>query len=187
MKYSLREREDMRLFTCVWVPDAFREKIKKFQQEMINLPIKAKFVELNNLHLTVSFLGNVNEDKVEYLKNRIDLSVEDTKKFNIKLGGLKIIPNENYIKVFGIQVVSEEMPELIKKVAKYVGGDYHEATKLTLCRVKNIMDKRKVKEFIEKNRNVEIGDFEVKSVALVKSTLTRSGPIYETIHESLLK
>jgi 2'-5' RNA ligase len=177
----------LRLFTCVKVPDELRERIVTFQNEMTKLPIKEKFVEKENLHLTVTFLGDVNEDKVEYLKSQLDLSVADVEKFNLKLEGLKIIPNENYIKVLGIQVVGEEMPLLIKKVAKYIGGDYHEDTKLTLCRVKNVIDKRKIKEFIEKNRNVKIGEFEVQSVTLMKSTLTRSGPIYETIHESFLK
>jgi 2'-5' RNA ligase len=177
----------LRLFTCVKIPDELREKVVALQNEMTNLPIKAKFVEKENLHLTVTFLGDTNEDKVEYLKSQLDLSVGDVKKFNLKLEGLKIIPNENYIKVIGIQVVSKEMPELIKKVVKYIGGDYHEYTKLTLCRVKNMMDKRKIKEFIEKNRNVKIGEFEVKNVDLMKSTLTRSGPIYESIHESFLK
>jgi 2'-5' RNA ligase len=187
VKYSLQKREDMRLFTCVWVPDTLREKIKDIQHEMTKLPIKAKFVETNNLHLTVTFLGGINEDKIEYLKSQIDLAVEDVKKFNVNLEGLKIIPNENYIKVMGIQVVSKEMPELIKKIAKYIGGDYHEATKLTLCRVKNVMDKKMMKEFIDENRNVKIGEFEAHSIALVKSTLTRNGPVYETIHESFLK
>jgi 2'-5' RNA ligase len=177
----------LRLFTCVKIPDELREKVVALQNGMTNLPIKAKFVEKENLHLTVTFLGDTNEDKVEYLKSQLDLSVGDVKKFNLKLEGLKIIPNENYIKVIGIQVVSKEMPELIKKVVKYIGGDYHEDTKLTLCRVKNMMDKRKIKEFIEKNRNVKIGEFEVKNVDLMKSTLTRSGPIYESIHESFLK
>lgn len=177
----------LRLFTCVKVPDELRERIVSLQNEMIKLPIKTKFVEKENLHLTVTFLGDVNEDKVEYLKSQLDLSLVDVKKFNLKLEGLKIIPNENYIKVLGIQVVGEEMPLLIKKIAKYIGGDYHEDTKLTLCRVKNVIDKRKIKEFIEKNRNVKIGEFEVQNVTLMKSTLTRSGPIYEIIHESFLK
>ena len=177
----------LRLFTCVKIPDELREGVVVFQNEMTKLPIKLKFVEKENLHLTVTFLGDVNEDKVEYLKSQLDLSVADVKKFNLKLEGLKIIPNENYIKVLGIQVVSEEMTELIKKVAKYIGGDYHEDTKLTLCRVKNVIDKRKIKEFNEKNLNVKIGEFEVQNVALMKSILTRQGPIYETIHESFLK
>jgi 2'-5' RNA ligase len=177
----------LRLFTCVKIPDELREKVVALQNEMTNLSIKAKFVEKENLHLTVTFLGDTNEDKVEYLKSQLDFSLEDIKKFNLKLEGLKIIPNENYIKVIGIQVASKEMPELIKKVAKYIGGDYHEDTKLTLCRVKNVVDKRKIKEFIEKNRNVKIGEFEVQNVTLMKSTLTRCGPVYETVHESFLK
>jgi 2'-5' RNA ligase len=154
---------------------------------MTKLPIKAKFVEKKNLHLTVTFLGDTNEEKVEYLKSQLDLSVVDAKKFNIKLEGLKIIPSENHIRVLGIKVLSDEMPELIKKVAKYIDGDYYEAAKLTLCRVKNVIDKGMIKEFIEKNRDVKIGEFEVQNVTLMKSTLTRSGPIYETIHESFLK
>jgi len=177
----------LRLFTCVKIPDELREKIVQLQNEMTKLPIKVKFVEKENLHLTVTFLGDTNEDKVEYLKSQLDLSIVDVKKFNLKLEGLKIIPNENYIRVLGIKVVSEEMPELIKKVAKYIDGDYYEATKLTLCRVKNVINKKTIKEFIEKNRDVKIGEFEVQKVTLMKSTLTRSGPIYETIHESFLK
>ncbi len=177
----------MRLFVCVWVPNDLRKIINEVQHEMKNLPIKAKFVETSNLHLTVTFLGDVNDDKIAYIKSQLDNSVNDLKEFNVRLEGLKIIPNENYIKVFGIQVVSEEMTNLIKRVSKYIGGDYHENTKLTLCRVKNVMDKNVIKEFIEKTRNIKIGEFKVNCVSLVKSTLTKGGPIYETIHESLLK
>ena len=139
----------LRLFTCVKIPDELRDKIVTFQNEMTKLPIKAKFVEKENLHLTVTFLGDTNEDKVEYLKSQLDLALENVKKFNLKLEGLKIIPNENYIRVLGIQVESEEMPLLIKKVAKYIGGDHYENTKLTVCRVKNIIDKRKMNEASE--------------------------------------
>ncbi|MDI6825922.1 MAG: RNA 2',3'-cyclic phosphodiesterase [Candidatus Aenigmarchaeota archaeon] len=177
----------LRLFTCVWVPTHIRQKIVELQEEMKNLPIKTKFVETENLHLTVTFLGNKNENELETLKNKLDESVKNVRKFHVVLEGLKVIPNENYIRVIGIQVVSKEMENLIKKVAELIDGNYHETTKLTLCRVKKLFDKKILKNFIEKNRHIKIGEFEVQSVALVKSSLTRQGPIYETIHESFLK
>jgi len=160
-----------------------------FQKEIMKLPIKAKYVEAKNLHFTITFLGNVKDKDVKTLKEGLDSSVGGVNKFHVKLSELKIIPSEKYIRVIGIDVKdeSEEVSNLIKKVAGSIGGKYYEKQKVTLCRVKKIYDKQKVKDFIEKNRNLEIGSFQVNSVALVKSTLTRKGPVYETIYESILK
>ena len=179
----------LRLFACVWVPNELRVKIKNFQKEIMKLPIKAKYVEVENLHFTITFLGNVKEEDVKILKEGLDKSVETVNKFHVKLSGLKIIPSEEFIRVMGVDIKDEtdQVSNLIKKVANSIGGKYYEKQKITLCRVKKIHDKEKVKNFIEKNRNIEIGGFQVNSVALVESRLTREGPIYETIHESMLK
>jgi len=179
----------LRLFTCVWIPNELQEKIINFQKEIMKLPIKAKFVETDNLHFTITFLGNVRDKDVKTLKKRLDTSVENVNTFHVKLSELKVIPSEEFIRVIGIKIKDEsgKVSNLIKKVAELIDGKYYEKQKLTLCRVKKIYDKEKVKVFIEKNRNIEIGSFEVNNVALVKSTLTREGPVYETIHESMLK
>ena len=178
----------LRLFTCIWIPDDIRKMIVEFQEKLKKVPIKAKFVEPENLHLTITFLGNVNETEVESLKNKLDDCVKDVKKFHVKLEGLKLIPGENYIRVIGLKIMDEgNVSRLIKRIGKSMDGKYHETSKLTLCRVKNVLDKKKLREFIEENRNVIVGSFHVKSVALVKSTLTKHGPVYETIHESMLR
>ena len=177
----------LRLFVCVWVPEEFKEKILEFQEKIMKIPIKAKFVERENFHLTITFLGNVKEEEVNLIKNKLDLAVKNMKKFEISLSGLKVIPNESYVRVLGIKVSdNEKIVKLITAVGNLVGGDYYENTKLTLCRIKNIKDKKLLKNFIEKNRNIEIGNFEVKNLSLVKSVITKSGPIYETIHVSSL-
>lgn len=179
----------LRLFTCVWLPNELQEKVMNFQKEIMKLPIKGKYVEAENLHFTITFLGNVKDEDVKSLKERLDASVGDVNKFHVKLTELKIIPSEEFIRVIGINIKDEgeEVSNLIKKVAKLIGGKYYEKQKVTLCRVKKIYDKEKVKNFIEKNRKIEIGSFQVNNVALVKSSLTRKGPIYKTIHKSMLK
>ncbi len=106
----------------------------------------------------------------------------------MKLQKLKLIPNENYIRVIGIKTENEgNISNLIREVVKNVGGKFYEKTKLTLCRVKKIENKRLLRKFIENHRDIKIGTFNVESVALVKSVLTKHGPIYETIHRSFLK
>jgi len=178
----------LRLFVCIWIPEEIRDRIVRFQKDMTNLPIKAKFVEPENIHLTVTFLGNVDERDAELIKKRLDDSVKNVNKFHVKLEGLKIIPSESYIRVLGINVSGgTNIKDLIETVGKSIDGSYHETTKLTLCRVKNVVNKSALRDFIETNRNIKIGEFQVDNVALVKSVLTKRGPIYETIHRSFLK
>jgi 2'-5' RNA ligase len=178
----------MRLFTCVWVPDELRGKIKKFQDEMANLQMRAKFVEAKNLHFTVTFLGETPNENLQNLKDKLDDSVKDINKFDVKIKGLKLIPNESYIRVIGIKVSNgKSIANLIKNVADLIGGKYYLEQKITLCRVKKIFKKNQLQNFIEKEKNVGIGEFQVNKVSLVESVLTRSGPIYKTIHDSYLK
>jgi 2'-5' RNA ligase len=178
----------LRLFVCVWIPNEIKEKIIKFQNEMRELPIDANFVETDNLHITVTFLGYKDLKEVEKIKSGVTVALKDMKKFNTRIKELKVIPNENYIRVIGISIEDENnlLANLIKKVAKEIGGDYYEKQKITLCRVKKIYDKAPVKDFIKKNTNIEIGSFEIDSVVLVKSVLTKHGPVYETIYRHQL-
>ena len=178
----------MRLFTCVWVPDTLREKIKDFQEKMKDLPMKAKFVETDNLHFTVSFLGEIGNEKLSDLKNKLDGSVKDIDRFNVKIEELKVIPNENYVRVIGLKVKDgEKIANLIKSVANLIGGKYYLEQKITLCRTKKVFDRKGLQKFIEINKDTKIGEFQVDAVSLVQSKLTRSGPIYETIHNARLK
>ncbi len=178
----------LRLFVCAWVPEELKEKIINFQEEIKNIPIKAKFVERENLHLTITFLGNIREEEVGSLKKKLDMITKDTERFQINLSGLKVIPNENYVRVLGISIKDNgEMADLIKNIGNAVGGKYYETNKLTLCRVKTVKDKNNLRDFIEKNHDVKIGDFEVKNIALVKSVLSRNGPLYETVEKFELK
>lgn len=186
MKVLLYKREGMRLFACVWVPEDLRKKIKDFQGKMRDLPMKAKFVETDNLHFTVTFLGETPDENLSDLKRRLDESVKSINKFDVKIEELKLIPDENYIRVIGIKVKNGEIANLIKSVADSIGGKYYLEQKITLCRVRKIFDKKELQKFVELNKNVKIGKFRVNAVSLVQSKLTRSGPIYENIHASHL-
>jgi len=171
-----------RVFTCVWLPDELKARVVEIQEQLKKI-VEAKFVEPENLHLTLTFLGNISEERLISVKRTLDSVLKNVKSFHVKLEGLKIIPNERFIRVIGISVTDDsEISRLIKVIGTAIDGKYHEKTKLTLCRVKNVSNRKSLMDFIEKNRHIKIGRFHVKTVALVKSTLTRRGPLYETIH-----
>jgi 2'-5' RNA ligase len=170
-----------RLFVCVWIPEEMKKDIVKFQERMSKLGMDAKFVEKENLHLTVTFLGEVED--VSSIKNSL-VNIKGFGSFPVRLSGLRVIPSETYIRVIGINVKDQgKFSLLIKTVGSMIDGDYHDTAKMTLCRVKRVKDKQEVASFIKENKNVDFGEFTVKKVSLVRSDLTPKGPIYTTIFE----
>jgi len=177
----------IRLFVCVWVPKNIIKELVKLQNELEMTRIKTKFVERDNFHATVTFIGNVNENEIDEIKVKLDECLKNTSEFHVNLTGLKIIPNESHIRVIGVSVKGLGMENLIKNVGKCIGGSFHEESKITICRVKSVSDKTLLKKFIEKNRNVNLGYFHVKNVTLVKSILKKEGPEYVTVYKVGLK
>ncbi|MFH8080675.1 MAG: RNA 2',3'-cyclic phosphodiesterase [Candidatus Aenigmatarchaeota archaeon] len=170
-----------RLFVCVWIPENMKANIIKFQEKISRLPLKAKFVEKENLHLTITFLGE--REDIEDIKSSLE-GLKGFGTFKVSLSGLKIIPSENYIRVIGVNVKDDgSFSRLIKMTIKLIGGEYYETGKLTLCRVHSINEKQSVLNFLKENKDIDFGSFEVEKISLVKSTLTPKGPIYNTIYE----
>ncbi len=177
----------MRLFVAINIPDNIRNEIKNIQKSL-DFP-ELKIVEPKNLHITIKFLGEVGES----LKDKIIEVLRGIKfqKFEIGLSNIGVFPNEKYIKVIWIGCQSSELVEFTKRVDMSLSKLGFELEKdyvphLTLARVKK-KPPSILHSFLEKYKTVEIDNFLVEKIVLKKSTLTPKGPIYEDIHEILLK
>jgi 2'-5' RNA ligase len=170
----------MRCFLAIDLPEEIKDKIEGIKRDF---KIKGiKLVEKENLHITIKFLGEIDEETVEKIKN-LDLSINPIK---VKIKNIGIFPNENYIRVIWLgatnlvdlfKEIDEKLSDIgFKKEREYVPH-------VTIGRVKFIENKKALKDKIEKHRKIDIGEFEVRSIKLMKSTLTPNGPIYEVIKE----
>lgn len=173
----------VRCFIGFLLPENLKDKIVELQNYLSNF-VKAKFVERENLHLCFSFLGEKSE--VENIKRTMDEISKNYKIFEIRLKGIKLIPNEKFVRVIALNAFDEKnfSNSLRLEILNKIGGD-SKPLHLTLCRVKS-MDKKVFKEKIEKIKNFDAGSFLLNSIQLIKSELRREGPIYEVIHESKL-
>ncbi len=172
----------MRTFIAIELPETVKEYLKGLQKELIG--IKASFVK--DFHLTLKFLGEVSEDKIEKIKEKLkEIKFEP---FKVKLGKAGGFPSESYIRVVWVGLEPEdkiiEIQKKINEVMKNFGfkDDFKFKSHLTLARVKFIEDK---KVFIERLKQLEIKpmEFEVNSFSLMKSTLTREGAVYEELRK----
>lgn len=175
----------VRCFVGVMVPDTIKQAAEALQKKLSKFKIKCKFVEPENMHICLSFLGEINKSRLESIKTKLDTVSKQYKKFDVCVGKVRFIPNKNYIRVIVLEVLDEEgnLEKLRKFVVRAVDGD-SKPPHLTLCRVKGLEDKKKlVNEF----GGIICGKkFSIRRIQLIKSELRRSGPIYSILHESEL-
>lgn len=173
----------MRLFIAIELPAEVKAHLAELQKK-----IDGHFSQLTlakEVHLTLKFLGDVNEQKIAEIKQK--LGKVDFGSFNAWLGKTGVFPGESYIRVVWIGVEpANSIIALQQKIEKSLAGLFETDTRftphLTLARVKFVKDK---KAFVEnlKKLEAEKKEFAVDSFKLIKSTLTPKGPVYEDIAE----
>ena len=175
----------VRAFVGLTVPDDVKSYISGLQRAMQQFPIKAKFVEQENIHISLSFLGDVNDEKIKAIKLKLDDIAAVHPKFGFVLGEILLIPSKTFTRVIALDVVSENLESLRKDVVRNIRGKSYPAH-LTLARISNIIDREGLVKAIE-NLSTEKLLVEADSIHLFESALRRDGPIYTVLHESHLK
>lgn len=175
----------VRAFIGVVAPEDVKKAIANIQQQLRLLPIKAKFVELGNLHISLSFLGDIGDAEIERIKILLDKIASSYSKFEVILNGIALIPNERFVRVIAIDVKNQILESLRKDVVKSIGGESHPAH-LTLGRIKSIDDKDRFRENISMIKYSDI-HVEIDAICLIKSSLNGDGPLYTVLHKSHLK
>lgn len=177
----------MRCFIAIGVPKDIKSQAVSIQKEFSKLPMTCKFVEPENIHITISFLGELDDKKVKDVCDILDSICKKYKKFEVDVRNLKMIPSPSYIRVLAFEVVSDrgEIKRLSSEIEEVVGGKV-KPPHLTLCRVKKIANKSDVVSGVRRFENAALGRFVVNSVCLMKSELKKTGPVYTKLHESKL-
>ena len=165
-------------------------KIVEFINDIKKTGANIKLVEPENMHLTLKFLGDTNEELIDKIEQIIEESVKEIKPFNIELMGAGVFPNKNYIKVIWIGI---EKGEHLKTIAKKIDENISKlgfqeekrdfSPHLTIGRVRTAKNKEKILQIIEKYEHILFTKNKIDSIKLIKSELTQKGPIYTTIKE----
>jgi 2'-5' RNA ligase len=173
----------MRLFIAIEIPEEVKEYIVKIQKDIDDTANKIRFADKNQIHLTLKFLGEVQPDKADVIKE--ELKRISFNPFSVQLDKIGVFPDEGYIRVIWVGLKPEEpILELQKDIDEALEKSFKKEKNfkahITLARVKYIEDKE---NFINKLKNIEIENkkIEVNNFKLVKSTLTPEGPVYENL------
>jgi len=187
----------MRVFIAVDLSEELRTKLAEINNEFAELGLRGavKFVDANQAHQTVKFLGEVPEDGVERIKSA--LAEISKKPFDIELRGVGFFPEASPDRVRSIRVIwvgIRKGAEELKALQEDVEWALHDlgfplekrfSAHVTLCRVKRPLKSTeigRIVKMIAELRDVYVGKMLVEELKLKKSTLTPKGPIYEDIY-----
>jgi RNA 2',3'-cyclic 3'-phosphodiesterase len=177
----------MRLFVGFLLPEEYKDFVLKLQSEITTLDVDCKNVEQENLHLSMSFLGETAEEDAEKIKKDLAKIAAKFKKIDVTICGAKAIPNKNFFRVIALDVTegSGSLDKLLEEIRQRIGGDV-KPPHLTLCRVKSTRNKERLVEFVEKYETACFSSIKISSLQLIESKLGRNGPEYSIISESVL-
>jgi 2'-5' RNA ligase len=180
----------MSIRTFIGVEVGPLDELVKFEREINDLRVDAKLVEPENIHMTLKFLGDTEEDQIPEIIKIITKSINNIKPFTIKIKEAGVFPNLNYIKVIWVGIIDPgPMPEIAKKLNSQLKSLGFRSEKrgfkphITLGRVKTRKNKDQLKRLIINNKDRIFGEININSVKLIKSVLDSKGPTYYTLDE----
>ena len=179
----------IRAFLAIDLDDDLKPKINKIIREFKQIDANIKYVDLQNLHFTLKFFGDIDTEGIDLISEKIENVIKDFDSFTIKIQGCGAFPNKNRIKVIWVGLDEDEilkdLHDKLDKEFNSIGFDLDRkfSSHLTIGRMKSAKGKNKVKNTIETYNNIDIGTMDVNLITLKKSTLTPSGPIYEDLLE----
>ncbi len=177
----------MRCFISIELAENVKAQIfHAFEKLKNSKTCYGNFVKKDNLHLTLKFLGNISEEKIEEIKKVLEKI--DFRQFPVETGKIGFFPNENYVRTLWIDLkasdfefLKNEIDEKLHKLG-FNEKDKNFTTHITVARIKGIENKQNFFNKLEEIAPKKMF-FIVNRFSLVKSILKRKGSEYKTLKE----
>jgi 2'-5' RNA ligase len=162
---------------------------KEFVKEIVSIQNKirkqnlflGKFTESENLHLTLKFLGDIDDGKIEEVKEK--LKKIKFLGFNVEFGEVGVF-SKSFPKIVWVKLNGVGIWNLQKQIDDKLNGlfDVEEIFMghITIARIKKNHDKRELLNYLKSIKPKNLS-FNVKEFSLKKSELFPEGPRYEDL------
>lgn len=179
----------MRCFVAIALPPPVRKLLTRAQEILRRADADVKWVEEENLHLSLKFLGDLDPEPLATLKGALSAEALRRPRLRLTYAGIGTFPDRGDPRVVwaGCSGDLERLAALagaVERAAEQVGvpRERHPfVAHLTIGRVKSNRNVKRLRAAIENQREVPLGKDEVAQFELYQSTLTNQGPIYTPI------
>jgi 2'-5' RNA ligase len=190
--------EEVRCFIAIELPDGVKRGLRELQAQLkASCPAPVKWVEPENIHITLKFLGNVALAKIDAITEAMVQAVQGTPPLSLEVKELGVFPNPRRVQVVWVGLGGEvdKLARLQQRIESNLEklGFPPEGRRftphLTLARVRDQAspsERERLGQLITETEFAAAVKFIVDSIKLMKSQLTREGPIYTRLSSAAL-
>jgi len=176
----MERRMDKRLFISIPLPTVWLDLFERYKKEYFNEPIR--WIEKENLHLTVHFMGDTPEEKIPEINKKLRGISAEISPFSIEFFKIDFAPpGKSKRMIWAYFLPSKSFENLVQKIEK------EEREPLPHATLARFRDYRPLRSLRLKQPTVTDKIFQVTSFDLQSSQLSRSGAEYEVIESFPLK
>lgn len=179
----------MRLFIGLKLPKKQKTRIHRAARPLREDELPVRWVEPDDFHVTLKFLGEVRKDRVDNVEEAVGRVTSATRAFSADLGGFGAFPTVRRPRIIWLGV--EATPELrcLKQDLEWTLGDigFDVETRafhphVTLGRVRKNAGAGAFRGLDERIAGLEFEDrLRIHTVDLMESRLSPSGPRYAVV------
>ncbi|MBI5048749.1 MAG: RNA 2',3'-cyclic phosphodiesterase [Deltaproteobacteria bacterium] len=191
----MEEDKIIRAFIAIELPAKISEELNRVQKELKDGVNKVTWIKTGNVHLTIKFLGDIEAKKVNSIEQVLESVACKSHVFNITIKRTGVFPSMDSPRIIwvGVEENGANLAQLYNNLEDSLttlGFEKEERTfkpHLTMGRIKFLKDKKLLKQRLEKNADINLGQFAVDSLYLFESKLTPEGAVYTKLKEAKLK
>ena len=181
----------MRAFLAISLPPDVRGALALLQQELAQSQADVKWVEPDNLHVTLKFLGEITEEQRQAIEAMLRNIAEKEEPLTLSVKELGAFPSAAAPRV--VWVGLDEGRERVIRMAEAIEREGAAlallkeerpfASHVTLGRVRSPRHRHELTQRLQHAQWVPPAPWRVKAVTLYQSTLNASGPTYTPLTE----
>ncbi len=188
---NININDKKRTFIAINLEREIKEYIYNLQQEINQIvnscEMKVKFVEKDNLHISLKFLGDLNSVEIEKTSATLQNISQKYYTFTVSLSkNIGIFPTLTRPRVIwiGIEKGSDIIFQIYQSIEKRLKSEpFYQKEKqftahITLARIKYLKYPQKLCDYLKDININPITDF-IKKIDLIESQLTKEGPLYK--------
>lgn len=183
--------ETFRCFLGIALPQSVRDGLAQFAAALRDAGVRGSWVRSENYHLTIRFLGNLTASQLERIDAELPPVLASCPMATLRVRGAGAFPSVRRPRVLwaGLCVDSGDLGGIFAGAERTVrtlglAAERHPAVPhITIARVRDAAGARELEKALAAIAAPASDAFEARSVALWKSTLHRSGAVYEQLRE----
>ena len=182
-----------RSFIAIELPKEVKDKLEVFK-DTINRDIRGsevKWVNINNIHLTIKFLGETDRETIQKIGDFFEQKPNDFPPPNLIISKIGMFPNKYQPKILwvGCSKPSEllNIHTTFNKICASLNFPIEKRSfspHLTIGRVKpnpSLNTVHNIQSVFFKYESIEFGNFAADKVTIFHSDLKPSGPVYSPV------